>query len=316
MRKAETVAIIGLGAIGSFFADPLSKRLGDRLRIVADGSRAERLKRDGMIINGTRQQFYVVSPQEKGDPADLVIVIPKMTGFRQALEDVRGQIGPKTVIMTPLNGVESEKIAAEYYPEENILYSLMRVSSVKTGNEVSFDPKTAFVEFGEAVNSEQQQSENVYMVKELFQSAGIRCVVRPDMIRAIWEKFVCNVSENQVAAVLNIPFGAWGSSDAANRLREETAAEVIRIARKKGIEIDEAYAKNHRSYLMRIPVGNKASTLQDILSGRKTEKEMFAGTVIRMGKEEGIPTPYNEFLYDALTVLEEKNEGKIAGIEA
>ena len=41
---------------------------------------------------------------------------------------------------------------------------------------------------------------------------------------------------------------------------------------------------------------------------------MFAGTVIRMGKELGIPTPYNEFLYDALTVLEEKNAGTVEGI--
>ena len=54
--------------------------------------------------------------------------------------------------------------------------------------------------------------------------------------------------------------------------------------------------------------------LQDILAGRKTEKDMFAGTVIRMGKELGIPTPYNEFLYDALTVLEEKNAGTVEGI--
>ena len=37
---------------------------------------------------------------------------------------------------------------------------------------------------------------------------------------------------------------------------------------------------------------------------------MFSGTLIRMGKELGIPTPYNEFTYHMIKALEEKNDGK------
>ena len=42
---------------------------------------------------------------------------------------------------------------------------------------------------------------------------------------------------------------------------------------------------------------------------------MFAGTIIRLGKEVGVPTPYNEFLYHAIRVLEEKNDGVIRAEE-
>ena len=314
MERINKVALIGLGAIGSYFADRLQDELGDGLRIIAGGERADRLRRDGMVINGEKRYFHIVSPEEKRDAADLVIVSTKMTGFRQALEDIRNQIGSDTIIMTPLNGVESESVAAEYYARENILYSLMRVSSVKDGNKVTFDPAASFVEFGDAVNEEEHLSPNVLLVKDLFDRTDICCKIRPDMLQAIWEKFVCNVSENQVAAVLDIPFGAWGSCEAANRLRVATAAEVIKIAQKKGIVIDDHYAEEHLAHLKRVPAANKPSTLQDILAGRKTEKDMFAGTVIRMGKELGIPTPYNEFLYDALTVQEEKNAGTVEGI--
>ena len=314
MERIEKVALIGLGAIGAFFADRFVDMLGDDLRIVAGGERAERLKKDGMIINGIRKDFHVVSPQEQDGPADLVIVATKMTGFRQAMEDVKNQMGPETILMTPLNGVESESVAAEYYGKENLLYSLMRVSSVKKGNTVTFDPSTSFVEFGDEVNIPERLSRRVLLVKEAFDRAGITCKIRPDMQKAIWEKFVCNVSENQVAAVLDIPFGAWGSCEAADRLRVMVASEVIKIAQKKGIAIDDDYAEKHLEYLKRLPVTNKPSTLQDILAGRRTEKDMFGGTVVRMGKEMGIPTPYNEFLYYALTVLEEKNEGKVVGV--
>ena len=40
-----------------------------------------------------------------------------------------------------------------------------------------------------------------------------------------------------------------------------------------------------------------------------TEVEMFGGTMIRMGRELGVPTPYNEMFYHAIKVLEQKNEG-------
>ena len=89
------------------------------------------------------------------------------------------------------------------------------------------------------------------------------------------------------------------------------AKEVIDIARKKGIDIDDDYAVRQLEQLKKVPYANKPSTLQDIEHGRKTEVEMFAGTVIRLGKETGVPTPLNEFLYHAVRVLEEKNEGII-----
>ena len=54
----------------------------------------------------------------------------------------------------------------------------------------------------------------------------------------------------------------------------------------------------------------KFSTLQDIEVGRHTEIDMFSGALMRMGKELGIPTPYNEYTYHMIKALEEKNDGK------
>ena len=306
--KIRRVALIGLGAIGSYLASNLGPCLGDDFAVIADGDRGERIRRDGIEVNGTLLHFQVLSSQEKSFEADLVIVITKMTQLSGALESIRNFVGPHTMIMTPLNGVESEAVAAKVYGEEKIIWSLARASVVKQGSRVSFNPAVSNIELGEKNNP--VVSERVAALVSLFEASGIRCVVREDMEKAIWEKFVCNVSENQVSAVLGLPFGAWGDSDHANDLRLMAAKEVVAIAEKKGIHIPEDYAPDHRKSLMRHPKGNKASTLQDIENGRKTEVEMFAGTVIRLGKEYGVPTPVNEFLYHAIRVLEEKNEGK------
>ena len=52
------------------------------------------------------------------------------------------------------------------------------------------------------------------------------------------------------------------------------------------------------------------STLQDLDAGRHTEIEMFAGEMIRMGKECQIAVPYCEYTYHLIKALEEKNDRK------
>lgn len=233
MKDIHTVSIVGLGAIGSYFAEKIQPVLKDNLRIIAGSRRKEQLEKEGRIINSHQRFFHLVSPEENTGYSDLVLVCSKMTGLKQALKDAGNQIGPETIILTPLNGVESEEVAAAMYGRDQVLYSLMRVSSVKSGNQITFDPEVSYIEFGEQINDPNALSPKVQKVKEFFDLAAIPSVIRPDMLRAIWEKYICNVSENQVSAVLNIPFGAWGACTDADRLRILTAGEVIQIARKK-----------------------------------------------------------------------------------
>ena len=179
MREIKTVALIGLGAIGSFLASNLQRVLGENLRIVAGGARKERLERDGIVVNGVPFHFRVVAPEEETGYADLAIVITKITGLSQALEDMRRQIGPDTIIMSPLNGVESEERVAAVYGWDRVLYSLARVSVVMDGNQVSYNSSRASIEFGEKYN--QEPSDRVLAVKRLLESAGIRPIIQPDM---------------------------------------------------------------------------------------------------------------------------------------
>lgn len=310
MTEIRTVALIGAGGIGTYLISNLQPVLGrEHLRIIAGGSRKERLEREGVTANGTNYQLNVVSPEEKTGFADLAIIITKFTGLSQAVEDMKNQIGPDTTIMSPLNGVESEEIVAKTYGWDRVLYSLARVSVMRDGADSTFNPNVALIEYGEKDN--RVISGRVQAVKNLFDKAGMVSVIQEDMVRAIWHKYMCNVSENQCAAVLGISFGQMITSEHANRLREAVAREVIAVAQKKGIDLRESDLPPLKQRLLDITYTSKPSTLQDIEAGRKTEVEMFAGAMVRMGRETGVPTPLNEFLYDAIRVLEEKNEGLI-----
>ena len=308
MDKIKTVSLIGLGAIGTYLATQLQSTLGSNLRIIAGEPRRSRIQQDGMIANGKRYDFHLVDPAEETGYADLAIIIPKFMGLRTALTDMKNQIGPDTLILSPLNGVDAEEIVAEVYPAENIVSSLMMVSSVKKGNACVFDPKSAFIQFGEKTN--KQLSERVLRIKELFEASGINVRIPEDMLRAKWLKYMINVSENQSSAVLGICYKAWtGISPSADFIREKLAREVIAVAQAQGINISEADLSKRRERIMVVLPQNKTSTLQDIEAGRHTEVDIFSGTIMRLGKKYGIPTPYNEMFYHMIKVLEEKNDG-------
>lgn len=309
--EIKTVAILGLGAIGGFMASKLSKVLPpEALTIIAAGERKEKLEQQGILINDKTYHFNVVDPAQKGITFDLILIATKYGALEEAIEQIAGQVGEQTVIMSLLNGVSSEEKLKEHYGE-HVIYSLMRVSSVRNEKGIYFDEKGGQIEFGEALNS--IKSERVKAIETLFNKAGIKSVIPPNMQTALWYKFACNIAENQSSALLGIPFGAWHKSTYANHLREIAMREVFQVAIKKGVEIGdvEEIIKTQQQLLRHIPYQNKTSMLQDIEHKRPTEIEMFAGEMIRMGQEVGVPTPINEVFYDAIHVLEEKNKGLI-----
>lgn len=309
MKKIEKVSLIGLGAMGAFFAPALYKTLGDNFRVIADGSRKERLETKGVTINGVNYKFPIVTPDAAKDPADLVIIAVKGYNLEQAILDIRGQIGSDTLILSVLNGVDSEQKVIEAYGEKQVLYSFMRISIVMKDGIADFNPEKGQVHFGEKRN--KVYSERVLAVKELMERSNIRYIIEEDMLYGIWNKFMCNVGENLTCALLGVPFGAFRDSEHANAIRKGAMREVIRIANASGILLSEEDIERQEATIKVLPYENKPSTLQDLEISRRTEIDMFAGTVVRLGREFGIETPICEMFLHGIHVLEEKNEGTI-----
>jgi 2-dehydropantoate 2-reductase len=310
MKQINTIALIGLGAIGCALAPRLQKVVGVRnFRVIAGGARKTRLETQGVTINEKNYRFNIVAPDEKTGPADLVIVIVKYGALPSAIRDIIHQVGEDTIIVSFMNGIDSEELIAAEYGWDRMIYGFARKSVVMNDGCCNYDPKQGWFVFGEARN--EKISPRIQAMTDLFTRAEIPYKVEPDMIRAMWLKFACNVSENPSSAILGIPFGAWQVSVHANQVREMAFWEVIRIANQKDIDIGEADLLQQRIHLGGVPYANKTSMLQDIENGRMTEVEMLAGTVCRMGSELGIPTPVNDLFYHSLKVLEEKISGFI-----
>ena len=309
MQKIKKISLIGLGAMGVFFAPRLAAAYPEGFRVIADGERKRRLDKRGVTVNGVNYKFPIITPDEKGDPADLILIGVKGYGLDQAIEDIRNQVGEETLIISLLNGVDSEEKLVKSFGEKHVLYGYMRMSVVMKDGKADFDPYWGKIHFGEKMNKEY--SERVLAVKEVFDKADIPYEIDEDMLKGIWFKFMCNIGENMTCALLGIPFGGFHVSDHANWVRIEAMKEVAAIAQKKGINIGKEEIEMQNKTILTIPYPNKPSTLQDLEAFKHTEIDMFAGTVIQMGRELGIPTPICEMFYHGIHVLEEKNDGFI-----
>lgn len=110
--KIKKVAVLGAGAVGSYVIWGLSSRNDIELGVIAEGERAERLKQNGCTINGKIYHPKVWNPGET-DAVDLLIVALKYGSLSAALESIQKATTENTVIMSLMNGVDSEEIIAE-----------------------------------------------------------------------------------------------------------------------------------------------------------------------------------------------------------
>jgi 2-dehydropantoate 2-reductase len=306
MEQIKRVTLIGLGAMGVFFAPKLDACLEKgNFRVLAGGARRERLKSAGVTVNGVNHHFTVVAPEQEGDPADLIIMAVKDMGLDQAILDIKNQVGPSTQILCVMNGIDSEERVAAVYGWERVLYSYMRISIVMQDGAANFNPEAGKVHFGEEKNFEL--TERVEKIRQLFEHCGIKYGIDEDMKRGMWFKYMCNIGENMTCAMFGVPFGAFQISEHANAIRYKAMGEVIKIANRLGIDLSQDDIDRQEHTIMNLPFINKPSTLQDLENGRKTEIEMFAGKVVRLGAELGIDTPVNWLYYHGIKLLEEKN---------
>ena len=302
----QTIAVLGAGAIGSYFIDGLREKLGDHLWVIAEGERAERLKEQGIVVNGETLRLNVRTP-EQAHGADFLIVTVKYGGLSGSLPMIEKIVDDHTIVMSPMNGVDSEMVIGEVIGMEHVVYSLMRIASRRVGNEIRYDPEvTQGVYFGE---TDGTRSQRILDLMELFDDTPVRYSISSDIRQDIWYKYALNISKNIPQAIVGCGYGGYRDSSHLSYISDKMREEVAQVAWAKGIDIRDT--DNPGAHNSPIPAEARFSTLQDLDAKRETEIEMFCGTLVRMGRELGIETPFNDFAYHVIRCLEEKNAGKL-----
>jgi 2-dehydropantoate 2-reductase len=300
----KNIVIIGAGAVGCYMLWGLSNKEDIKISVIASGPRKERIETDGFIINDRLFRPLVKTPAE-AHGADLVIVAVKYNALQSAVADIKEIVDEHTVVMSLMNGVDSEDVIASAIGDAHIVPSLIKVASERKQNSIRFDPETTIgIIYGER---DGKRSDRTAAIGKLFEGTGLNYRETDVILSEIWSKFRLNVGNNLPQAMLGVGVGAYGDSEHVAALREGLVKELDAIAQAKGIDMSLADPTSTRG--SKVFKRARYSTLQDLDAKRHTEIDMFSGAIIRMGKELGIPTPCNEFTFHMIKALEEKNDG-------
>ena len=294
----RSVAFAGIGSVGAIYAE-LALRCEEIpcFAVVRDKVSYETRR---VSVNDVLMPIQLKTPEE-GMPVDLVIVAVKWHALGDVLEQIASFIAPNTVILSLLNGVNSEAVIAERFPQAHVIPAMCSgIDSNRQGRAVRMNRRGKIV-FGE---TDGGISDDVLRVQRYFDLTGIPYEVAEDMQHQMWWKLMVNVGMNQISAVYDLDYEGVRSNPEVMARMHRAQREVIAVANAQGIALDERDIEKWDRQLAGLSCHGLSSTLQDIRARRKTEVELYGEEVCRRGKALGIETPENEKLVSEIRAIE------------
>lgn len=305
MKEIQKVSLIGAGAVGGFFIGSIMKS-GGSLSLIAEGERAERLKSNGVRVNGSTYFPPVLTAEEAGEQ-DLILIATKYPGLNEAIESAKKMVGEETLILSVLNGIDSEEKVAEAVGKEHVLHSLMHIASRRYPDRIEIQQaEMQGVLFGNVWLPDEKGKEAVAAVDAYFNRTGVVHTLPENILYAQWHKYASNVAYNLPQAVVGCGNGIYEDSEHAMFLTNHLWREAGALAKTYGVALPETTEP------WKVAKSSRFSTLQDLDAGRTTEVAMFAGVLAEKSKAAVLQAPYAEYTYHVIRLLEEKNAGKFA----
>ena len=301
--KIRSVNVVGMGALGILFGGIISKSIGkENTAFVMDDVRYEHHKNEKYRINSEPTDFRIIKEKD-ATPCDLLIVAVKYTGLQSALEVMNTSVGDDTIIISVMNGISSEKIIGARYGMKHMIYTVAQgMDAMHFGSELTYTkPGRLCIGIPASVandeNSASVAQDDLEKLSSFFAETGVPYTVEKDIMYRMWSKFMLNVGVNQTCMVYDTDYaGAMAAGSEAAMTMYGAMREVVLLAQAEGINLSEKEVMQYIDILKTLDPHSTPSMGQDRRNRHPSEVDMFAGTVISMALEKGIPVPANEFL--------------------
>ncbi|MFH1774384.1 MAG: 2-dehydropantoate 2-reductase [Methanobacteriota archaeon] len=297
------VAVMGAGAVGGYFGGVLAKSGAD-ITLIARGKHLEAMRKDGLLIKSYRGDFRAdvkatSDPKEAG-PVELVIFTVKTYDTEEAIRLCAPMIRENTCILSLQNGVDNDEKIAREAGREKVICGVAYIGVGIEEPGVICHSAAGKIAIGE-LNG--KITHRIKKIAEMFSAAGVPCEISRDIIKLKWEKLVWNAAFNALTTITRASVAEVLSDKKLMETAVAAMHEVIEVAQKKGIDIDDAAIQD--ALALSKNIGDfKTSMLQDFESGRKTEVEALNGIVVRKGREVNVKTPVNQCLYALVSFME------------
>lgn len=304
------VVVVGAGSLGSAIGGVLglaghSVTLVTRNRAHVDAIAAQ----GGVRLDDGETQLLApalaATNYDNVGVVDLAIVLVKSFDTTNAVEAALPSVGDDTVVLSLQNGIGCEELIGTVVGGERVIAGRTYVGGrLVAPGLVEYGTVGRHTVVGELGNVD---SPRTAALAKAFSEAGLSTSVSTDIRVTMWEKLLVNVATGAWSALTGLPYGELSTEPHVAQAAIATVAEAMAVARALGVPITTTDAAvPWRLAWEGLPHGFKASMLQSVEKGSRTEVDVMHGAVTRAGREAGIATPINDTLLAAVKGVERR----------
>jgi 2-dehydropantoate 2-reductase len=308
------VAVMGAGAVGGYLGARLQDGGAD-VHLIARGPHLDAVRQRGLTIvtpEGERSTSRVQATDDPASigPVDFVLFLVKSYDTDAAARRLAPLLGEGTAVLSLQNGVDNEERIGAMIGRDRVLGGAAYIlAAIESPGVVRSNP--ARLVLGELEPG--PPSERVLRFVDAANAAGgIDAHASENVLLTKWEKYTLLVAFSAVTAATQLTVGDIRASEAASAMLRSIMTEAWSIGRALGVPLaDDHVAKAHALVLAQRD-DEGTSLRHDLLTGHRMELEALQGTLHRLGRETGIPTPWTDAAYAILQPWAIRNERSLA----
>ncbi len=316
-------AIVGAGSMGLVLGAYISKAKEQVDLIDINREHVEELKKNGATIIGTVKMNVPVNAltyDELTGKYDLIYLMTKQMLNRSIVESLLPYLNDDAVICTMQNGMPEPSVA-EVVGDDRVVGCTIAWGATFIGpgvSELTSETDSLTFDIGTVTGKPNPKMNEI---KRLLELMGPTTIV-DNFAGARWAKLLINASFSGMSAVMGCTFGDAAENKQSRLCILRILKECIDVTKALGIKIEPIQGQDvvklidykdkitEMKSLFIIPIVIKkhkllkASMLQDLEHGRKTEIDAMNGAVSYYGRKAGVPTPYNDKVVEIVHSIE------------
>ena len=286
------ILVLGAGAIGGYFGARLVQAGADVHFLVRE-RRAAQLADKGLVVRSPHGDFTVpartVLQAQIDGPADLVLLTCKAWDLDSAIDSIRPAMGPGSHVVPLLNGLA-------HIDALRAAFGAGRVAGGSCGIPATLTPAGEVVQlgavhriaFGALPGTSADVLPKLQALHERFSATPVSSELAPDMMLALWEKFVGLTTLAAMTCLMRSAAGDILNTDEGAALMAEAYAACDNTARAAGHAPREAAMAGFKTILTDRQSPMTASMLRDLEGGGRTEGAHIVGDMLARARAAGV----------------------------
>jgi 2-dehydropantoate 2-reductase len=315
-----SVLVVGAGAIGGVTAAKMEGRVRRVSVLDANTEHVERMRDPGLLLDELGEERRVrldahADPSYLEGPFDFALVTLKAPHLESALHPLVERGLARTFVSLG-NGLVQDRIAA-IVGDENLVVGTVEWGATNLGaGHLAQTTRAPFV-IGEP---ESDTKERTRLLAEVLETvANVR--ITENISGQVWSKLLVNSAFSGLGAVSGLLYSEVVADPAGREAALAVWREGYDVGVAQGITMDEVLGVPADSLVARGPEdrqradealevamgyagATKASMLQDLEKGVKTEVDVINGGVVERGTEYSVETPLNARVVELMHAME------------